>query len=371
MITDDEINALADFRVDQMTAHMERRRELAREFLQKTIDDTPRLMAELQKMRRDRNHVWRIMLESVARRRTVALEAQIEAQIAEASEACAAASRRATEAESQLRLAMTWGAALASREPAPVATFQPKTGGEPWTAQPAVYFVLNEGTGQVKIGRHDGDMDQRLRRMRTDCGGSPLRVLAMVGGEGDAAKIERRWHLRFKHKRALGEYFRLSPEDIPETDFDVSTWARAEADLGGRLCTVCGETFAATRRTQTICGSTTCRSRLRAQPNAPRLMAWKRPAAFTVDVPQSLAMKFAERGRSLTSAARDLLLVRVGVSPPPHRGNARGPGTVAKRPVVSLVLPEEAWPKIIEATIEGGHRTPHEWAEAVFREAAA
>lgn len=88
-----------------------------------------------------------------------------------------------------------------------------------------VYLIGSRGRASelAKIGHTDGDPEERCKKLQT---GSPvpLRVLARFRG---FQTCERAMHLRFKHLRVRGEWFRVSDEIL-------SAFARLRLDPSRR-----------------------------------------------------------------------------------------------------------------------------------------
>jgi hypothetical protein len=249
-VSDADAEELRAARAVLVRGSMEERREAAYRLIQARWD--PRRVVEAMRMiERAPSAAWKWKVARVARKYTEAADARVAAMESRVAEAEA----DAAEARSLLRLALAWGASLAERAPVATASLESRTGGEPWAAAPVVYFVLNEASGLVKIGRCAGNLHIRLKRARTDAGGARLRVLSLVrGGKDD----ELAWHRRLAKKRVIGEFFRLEPGDIPPTDFDVSGFNRPESERAGRICAICGCQFAAKSRKATLCGAAKC-----------------------------------------------------------------------------------------------------------------
>lgn len=143
------------------------------------------------------------------------------------------------EARSSLRLAMAWGAALAAEVERLAAIagspLRPCSGGGEWAGEEVVYFIANR-VGEVKIGTSTSFGD-RLRSIRGEAGGGD--VLTLLRGGAD---VERRWHRAFNGQRVSREYFRLSQDQIPPTDFRVDVFADTRR-LFLRRCAWCGAEF--------------------------------------------------------------------------------------------------------------------------------
>ncbi len=70
-----------------------------------------------------------------------------------------------------------------------------------------IYFVLDTGSGNVKIGWTDANPQQRLASLQTGCS-APLMLLGY--GDGDR-QTERILHAALRHDRLVGEWFKPSP----------------------------------------------------------------------------------------------------------------------------------------------------------------
>jgi hypothetical protein len=91
----------------------------------------------------------------------------------------------------------------------------------------SLYFIENEAFGLIKIGVTGLDVEQRRLALERGCG-VPLRLLAVVPNGGS---YEQDLHFALSNSRALGEWFRPTPElraiiANPETilEFIAESW---------------------------------------------------------------------------------------------------------------------------------------------------
>ncbi len=75
-----------------------------------------------------------------------------------------------------------------------------------------IYFILNEKSHAVKIGRAK-DVEKRLKSLQTaNCNQLKLLKTIKVGGSQEARELENSLHQKFTHLRLLGEWFKAETE---------------------------------------------------------------------------------------------------------------------------------------------------------------
>lgn len=81
----------------------------------------------------------------------------------------------------------------------------------PITGKGVVYLLGSDG-GMYKVGRSNS-IDERMQAFAT----LPYRVTLLHTIEcNDMDKVEFYWHTRFAHKRVIGEWFKLTSDEINE-----------------------------------------------------------------------------------------------------------------------------------------------------------
>lgn len=79
-----------------------------------------------------------------------------------------------------------------------------------------VYFAHSDATNLVKVGR-SGHPEGRIQALRSQLRDPSIRLLGVISGSGDydGYWIEPVIHYALRDKRVSGEWFSISPSDVP------------------------------------------------------------------------------------------------------------------------------------------------------------